>query len=184
MMDYWLRAWLALGRRYNTRWPLRCDGCGYQLRGLRTSRCPECGLEFNADELRAADRQRAPRWTWNAIFYRYARFAVASSVFCLFVTCVLLSSCSDIGSGKTIWGMIRDRHPPYIIWLYAIAPCCWVGLSILLVVRIHHDLCKSQDKFGLTSRSMKVGVTVTYICLLLLLTVVLGSFWIAFALFE
>src|SRR5262245_8503778 len=31
---------------------LYCTGCGYDIIGLSESRCPECGLEFDVDELR------------------------------------------------------------------------------------------------------------------------------------
>ena len=33
----------------------RCDECGYRLRGLTVTRCPECGTEFNPDVAPQAD---------------------------------------------------------------------------------------------------------------------------------
>jgi hypothetical protein len=49
----YLRERLALGKR-----PL-CTRCGYDLRGLRDSRCPECGTTFDRDLLRPAP----PGWS-------------------------------------------------------------------------------------------------------------------------
>ncbi len=36
-----------------------CPICGYNLTGLRESRCPECGTQYTLDELLAAQRDRA-----------------------------------------------------------------------------------------------------------------------------
>ena len=33
-------------RRWHRRWKGRCLECGYDLRGLRSRRCPECGMRF------------------------------------------------------------------------------------------------------------------------------------------
>ena len=33
---------------------LKCDGCGYSLTGLTGDKCPECGDEFNVEDLFAA----------------------------------------------------------------------------------------------------------------------------------
>ena len=33
----------------------RCDECGYRLRGLTVTRCPECGTEFNPHAAPQAD---------------------------------------------------------------------------------------------------------------------------------
>jgi hypothetical protein len=38
---------------------LLCPTCGYNLTGLRESRCPECGTQFTLNELYAAQPQRA-----------------------------------------------------------------------------------------------------------------------------
>ena len=35
---------------------LRCPHCDYDLRGLPTNRCPECGREFDVEELKEATR--------------------------------------------------------------------------------------------------------------------------------
>lgn len=40
---------------------LPCPSCGYNLSGLRESRCPECGAQFTLDQLFGAiDEQRRP----------------------------------------------------------------------------------------------------------------------------
>ena len=40
---------------------LPCPSCGYNLSGLRESKCPECGAAFTLDQLYAAvDEQRRP----------------------------------------------------------------------------------------------------------------------------
>jgi hypothetical protein len=39
---------------------LVCPACGYNLTGLRESRCPECGASFTLNELLAAQPSRAP----------------------------------------------------------------------------------------------------------------------------
>jgi predicted MFS family arabinose efflux permease len=36
-----------------------CPKCGYNLTGLQTARCPECGSQFTLDELLAAQPNRA-----------------------------------------------------------------------------------------------------------------------------
>jgi uncharacterized paraquat-inducible protein A len=36
-----------------------CPTCGYNLTGLKSTRCPECGSEFTLDQLIAAQPQRA-----------------------------------------------------------------------------------------------------------------------------
>ncbi len=41
-----------LGRRVGPDLP--CPKCGYNLRGLREARCPECGTQYTLDELLAA----------------------------------------------------------------------------------------------------------------------------------
>jgi uncharacterized paraquat-inducible protein A len=38
---------------------LVCPTCGYNLTGLRETRCPECGTQFTLNELYAAQPQRA-----------------------------------------------------------------------------------------------------------------------------
>lgn len=50
-----------------------CEFCGYDLRGLDRCRCPECGTDFDLDELRArqAAMQRAS-WTRFALHVGYA----------------------------------------------------------------------------------------------------------------
>ena len=39
---------------------LVCPSCGYNLTGLRESRCPECGASFTLNELLAAQPSRVP----------------------------------------------------------------------------------------------------------------------------
>ena len=39
--------------------PLPCPACGYDLTGLRGTRCPECGVEFTLDALLAVRRPMA-----------------------------------------------------------------------------------------------------------------------------
>ena len=39
---------------------LVCPACGYNLTGLRESRCPECGASFTLNELLAAQPSRVP----------------------------------------------------------------------------------------------------------------------------
>jgi hypothetical protein len=36
-----------------------CPTCGYNLTGLKESRCPECGSQFTLDQILAAQRDRA-----------------------------------------------------------------------------------------------------------------------------
>jgi DNA-directed RNA polymerase subunit RPC12/RpoP len=38
---------------------LACPTCGYNLTGLRGTRCPECGTDFTLQELLSATRERA-----------------------------------------------------------------------------------------------------------------------------
>lgn len=40
---------------------IACPKCGYDLRGLPETRCPECGRSFTADEIWAAQRRVWPR---------------------------------------------------------------------------------------------------------------------------
>lgn len=40
---------------------LICPECGYNLQGLPEARCPECGCQFDPDELTARE-QEGPRW--------------------------------------------------------------------------------------------------------------------------
>jgi len=37
----------------------RCPVCGYNVRGLPSLTCPECGIEFSIDELRNKHRKRS-----------------------------------------------------------------------------------------------------------------------------
>ena len=47
--------WWLLGRRRRRRDPLKCEACGYDLRGsLESERCPECGKAFSPDEVSQA----------------------------------------------------------------------------------------------------------------------------------
>lgn len=35
----------------NQREPMTCPACGYSVRGLPSERCPECGRDFDPDEV-------------------------------------------------------------------------------------------------------------------------------------
>lgn len=37
-------------REYLAGHDARCDGCGYNLRGLLAARCPECGLQISRSD--------------------------------------------------------------------------------------------------------------------------------------
>lgn len=43
-------------------WDLHCAKCGYELTGLTTRRCPECGESFNAHDLWLAQRYKKARF--------------------------------------------------------------------------------------------------------------------------
>jgi hypothetical protein len=68
----------------------RCEQCGYDLRGLRESRCPECGSSFDPEELEDdesekreedAEEEYARLWTEQQRFdWRYARSVVVTFV--------------------------------------------------------------------------------------------------------
>ncbi len=47
-----------------------CRACSYILDGLESSRCPECGLIFDADDKRTY--RRRPRWFWFRVMRRWA----------------------------------------------------------------------------------------------------------------
>ena len=49
----------ALGAAGPDRPAIPCPTCGYDMTGLKSTRCPECGSEFTLDELLAAQPGRA-----------------------------------------------------------------------------------------------------------------------------
>lgn len=44
------------GRPAATAEEVPCPNCGYNLRGLKEARCPECGCEYTIEQLVTADR--------------------------------------------------------------------------------------------------------------------------------
>lgn len=42
-------------RRYLKEHDAACPGCGYNLRGLKSQRCPECGREFTWQDMKAPE---------------------------------------------------------------------------------------------------------------------------------
>src|SRR4051794_19747730 len=68
----------------------RCLGCGYPLRGLGSRRCPECGREFDADDLRTVNLGRVPGRVGRALLrpsgWRPTLVAVAAAIAMLSAT--------------------------------------------------------------------------------------------------
>ena len=56
----WTRPYIRFVRRYlQERGIAVCLNCGYDLRGQRDPRCPECGREFDANLLRGTKERTA-----------------------------------------------------------------------------------------------------------------------------
>ena len=53
------RARLRLQNRRGDQPAVPCPTCGYDLTGLKGTRCPECGCEFTVDEILASQPSRA-----------------------------------------------------------------------------------------------------------------------------
>jgi hypothetical protein len=52
------RAGFAQGWRRAREAPPTCQKCGYNMSGLRHCRCPECGVEYDLDQLWRAPVRR------------------------------------------------------------------------------------------------------------------------------
>lgn len=53
-----VQRWIAPDAKAKQTQALPCPQCGYDLRGLRSDRCPECGKVLNATAIRQAEHKR------------------------------------------------------------------------------------------------------------------------------
>ena len=97
-----------------------CPGCGYNLRGVTSQICPECGTELRID---LAGRRPAPlltRLTW-----------VAITLTCLHTATVIWSTwfflwmgwMSLVGNGGTDWSLFLPRFA-LILFLFVPGATC------------------------------------------------------------
>ncbi len=95
-----------------------CLSCGYLLKGLSHSRCPECGRVFDANDARTF--RRRPLRTVDAVYWRV--------LVCVGVI-VALALC-DLSWGWPTF-VVRCLGPIY--WVLPTDPIRWIGTIALVV---------------------------------------------------
>ena len=80
----------------------RCQGCGYDLRGQSAARCPECGQNFNPDELARVQKSYSAVQPGSKVARRTG--VVLVTLVLVFVTTVLLV----VGTAK--FGRSQDTN--------------------------------------------------------------------------
>ena len=98
---------------------LTCPTCGYDLHGLTTPRCPECGLAFRWDDLIEA-RRAGPPW----LFERAARRRAWAFV----------QTYARTGLPWYFWRRVTRENPVrlgrlVLYWLLVSLPLVWVALA-------------------------------------------------------
>ena len=111
----------------------KCRACSYDLQGLTTTVCPECGTAFDGDSI-LAERLCNEHQLRRTIVTAFNLGCIAAGLICLFgyLSCSMRSTYEEgRGPGESIYWHIESREPYYFFWVSWLPVLLHIGLMVL-----------------------------------------------------
>lgn len=127
-----------------------CPSCGYDMRGINSDRCPECGREYQESVLRRNDEVGAWAWLW---CFRWVVFGCAPMLVWAFAA----------------WFMLHFGGAYGYVGAFASGIVCALGLTMWAATRAYEEQDEIEGLFLSASIMIAVGF-INFAALRVLLT--------------